>query len=81
MATGRLWRQVADTGIIDFTQPVALLMIAVLHVQQRDHEKRDIGNQITAQYRDLLPDGSYLAISHITDDGVPPAMDDKLVKQ
>jgi hypothetical protein len=60
----RLWRQVADTGVIDLTQPVALLMIAVLHFQQRDHEGNDITDRITAQYRDLLPGGSYLAISH-----------------
>lgn len=41
----RLWQQVVDTGIIDFTQPVALLMIAVSHVQQRDEYDHDIGDQ------------------------------------
>lgn len=74
----RLWRQVTNTGLIDFSQPVALLMIAVLHVQQLDHHGRDIGDQITAHYRQLLPPGSYLAISHGTDEGVPQHMADKL---
>ena len=58
--------------MIDFSQPVALLMIAVLHVQQLDEQGNDIGDQIAAQYRELLPRGSYLTISHGTDEGVPP---------
>lgn len=76
----KLWQRVTDTGIINFNQPVALLMIAVLHVQQHDQRGVDIGDQIVAQYRDLLPSGSYLAISHITDDGVPMHTRRKLVR-
>jgi S-adenosyl methyltransferase len=68
----RLWRQVLDTGLIDPSQPVGLLMIAVLHVQQLDEQGRDMGPDIVARYRELLPNGSYLAITHLTDDGVPP---------
>ncbi len=79
-APQRLWQQVIDTGVIDFSQPVAVLMIAVLHVQQQDEQGNDIGDQIVAQYRELLPRDSYLAISHVTNDGVPPDLAHKLVQ-
>lgn len=79
-APQRLWRQITDTGMIDFSEPVALLMIAVLHVQQQDEQGSDIGDQIVAHYRELLPRGSYLAISHATDDGVPPDVADQLAQ-
>lgn len=79
-APQRLWQQIIGTGVIDFSQPVALLMIAVLHVQQQDEQGSDIGDQIVAQYRELLPHGSYLAISHLTNDGVPPDIADQLVQ-
>lgn len=79
-APHRLWQQISDTGIIDLSQPVALLMIAVLHVQQRDQHDQDIGEQITAIYRDLLPAGSYLAISHITNENVPDSMKEQLTE-
>jgi hypothetical protein len=74
-----LWDEVAETGVIDFSQPVALLVIAVLHIQQRGSNGVDVGPAAIARYRELLPSGSYLAISHLTDDGVPPQMDEKLV--
>ncbi|MCA1706090.1 MAG: SAM-dependent methyltransferase [Actinobacteria bacterium] len=79
-APQRLWQQVINTGLIDLTQPLALLMIAVLHVQQRDENGYDIGNQVVAHYRNLLPSGSYLALSHVTDEGVPPELADKLIE-
>lgn len=69
-APQRLWRQVLDTGLIDLDQPVALLLIAVLHFEQADETGADIGAEVVAQYREMLPSGSYLAISHGTDDGV-----------
>src|SRR5256885_13285098 len=40
----------------------------------------DISPRALARYRELLPSGSYLAISHITDDGVPPEVAGKLVE-
>ncbi|ALG06249.1 SAM-dependent methyltransferase [Kibdelosporangium phytohabitans] len=67
----RLWESVLDTGVIDLDQPVALLMIAVLHVRQPGPDGTDVGPAAVARYRDLLPRGGYLAISHVTDDGVP----------
>jgi hypothetical protein len=77
-APEHLWRQIEHTGLIDFSQPVALLMIAVLHVQQRNEHGQDIGADIVARYRALLPSGSYLAISHVTDEDVPHDVAQKL---
>lgn len=77
-APHQLWQQVIDTGIIDFDEPVAVLMIAVLHVQQCNQSGKDIGDELARQYRELLPHGSYLAISHLTDDGVPDWMTEQL---
>jgi hypothetical protein len=74
-----LWERVIETGVIDLHKPVALLLIAVLHVQQPDADGADIGQHAVARYRELLPSGSYLAISHITDEGVPPDVAPKLV--
>ncbi|MFL6122936.1 SAM-dependent methyltransferase [Actinophytocola sp.] len=75
----RLWQQVIETGVIDLDQPIALLVIAVLHVQQPDADGVDVGPRAIARYRELLPPGSYLAISHITDDGVPEEVGERLV--
>jgi hypothetical protein len=43
----------------------------VLHLQQRNEHGRDIGADVVSRYRNLLPSGSYLAISHLTDEDVP----------
>lgn len=67
----QLWQDVIDTGLIDLGRPVALLIIAVLHVQQTDETGKDIAAEVLARYRDLLPSGSYLAISQVTTEGVP----------
>lgn len=79
-APGRLWQQVLDTGLVDLSRPVGLLMIAVLHVQQLDEHGRDLGPDVVARYRELLPGGSYLAISHATNEGVPPAIAAQMVE-
>jgi hypothetical protein len=79
-----LWEKVRETGVIDFDQPIALLLIAVLHVQQPPAEGSDntddLGPSVAARYRDLLPPDSYLALSHITDEDVAPGYDEKLVQ-
>jgi hypothetical protein len=74
----QLWSRVADTGVIDLDQPVAVLMLAVLHVRQPDRDGTDIGALAVRRYRQLMPSGSYLAISHGTDVGVPDALADRL---
>ena len=59
-----LWGEVARTGVIDLEEPVALLMIAVLHFVHDDLER------LMNRYRSYLPGGSYLAITHITKEGM-----------
>jgi len=49
---------------LDFSQPVGVLLVAVLHFV-RDAEDPD---GIIKQLMDALPAGSYLAVSHVTDD-------------
>jgi O-methyltransferase involved in polyketide biosynthesis len=63
-----LWKRVIETGVIDPDQPIGLLIIAVLHFVTGENE----GEHALARYRELLPPGSYLAISHGTDDGAHP---------
>jgi hypothetical protein len=55
-------------SLIDFTQPVALLLVAILHFVI---DEEDPGG-IVATLRDALPPGSYLALSHGTADFHPP---------
>jgi len=50
---------------IDFGRPVAVLMIAVLHFVSDSDDPAGI----IAGYRDALAAGSFLAVSHATDDG------------
>jgi hypothetical protein len=50
--------------LIDFGQPVALLLLAILHFVPDDEDPFGI----VARYRDALPAGSHLAISHGTRD-------------
>ena len=50
--------------LIDFDQPIALLLVAILHFIPDDQDPLGI----VARFRDGLPTGSYLAISHGTRD-------------
>ena len=57
----------ADTGLLDFRQPVALLVVALLHfVPDSDHP-----DEVLRAYRDALGSGSHLVISHATHEGRP----------
>ncbi len=53
--------------LLDFTQPVALMMVAVLHYVS--HE--DDAAAIVRRYRSVFAPGSFLVISHTTDDPRP----------
>jgi SAM-dependent methyltransferase len=50
--------------LIDFTRPVAVLLLAVLHYVPDDQHAHDALARITAG----LPSGSYVAVSHVTFD-------------
>ena len=57
----------AATGLIDFSQPVGLLLLAVLHfVPDEDDPWGVVGT-----LRDALAPGSCLALSHGTEEGAP----------
>jgi hypothetical protein len=53
--------------LIDFDEPVALIMCAVLHLVPDEDDPAGI----VADYRDTLATGSFLAISHATADDYP----------
>jgi hypothetical protein len=55
--------------LIDFSRPVGVLFVAVLHfITDEDNPHRAV-----AWVRDRIAPGSYLVISHITSDGTDPA--------
>jgi hypothetical protein len=57
-------------ALIDFDQPVGLLMTAVLHFVADDADPW----RLVARYADALAPGSYLALSHVTYEGLPPRL-------
>jgi hypothetical protein len=61
-------------ALIDFTKPVAVLLVAILHfITAPGHPRHVPGDtvpgEIVATFRDRAAPGSYLAISHATLDG------------
>lgn len=69
-----LWQSALDTGLLDPGQPTALLLVGVLHLRQLDADGADIGLDSTVKLRELLPIGSYLAVSHVSDQELPKGM-------
>jgi S-adenosyl methyltransferase len=53
--------------MLDFSQPLAVMMVAVLHYVSEE----DNPGQIVARYRSELAPGSFLVLSHTTDDPRP----------
>jgi hypothetical protein len=64
------------TALIDFTQPVGVLLVALLHFVT---EAEDPGG-IVARLREALPAGSFIVITHATRDRETPAMSDSLAE-
>lgn len=58
---------------LDFTRPIALLFVSVLHFI-----RHDLAVEAMARYRRELPPGSYLAISTACADGMEPTLIDRL---
>jgi len=54
--------------LLDFTQPVAITLIAILHAIPDS----DDPHAIVAKLLDSVPSGSYLAVSHMGSDLIPP---------
>ena len=72
-----LWERAFATRVLDRRQPVAVLMFSVLHTI-RPEPGRDPAATLMAYYRDLLPEGSYLGVSHVTSQDVPDDLSAKL---
>jgi O-methyltransferase involved in polyketide biosynthesis len=66
-----LWQQALNTELLDPDQPVALLLIGLLHLRQPDADGVEVGPDCVAKLRELLPMGSYVAISHVSEEGMP----------
>jgi hypothetical protein len=57
-------------GLLDFSQPVAVMLVAVLHlIGHEDHP-----HSIVSQLMDAVPPGSYLLLSHVASDIEPEKM-------
>ncbi|MCC8246059.1 SAM-dependent methyltransferase [Saccharothrix luteola] len=52
------------TGLLDFDEPVALLLLLVVHFVRPEEEP----GELLARYRDRLAPGSFMVISHATAD-------------
>src|SRR5215470_12442083 len=64
-------------ALIDFTKPVAVLIVALLHfITEPRHPRHEPGNrtpgEIVATFRDRVAPGSYVAMTHVTFEGVLP---------
>jgi hypothetical protein len=66
--TGKIIEQAAET--LDFTQPVAIMLMAVLHYIPDEAQ----AHQIVARLLESLPAGSFLTISHAGADLFPEDM-------
>ncbi|MFI5561615.1 SAM-dependent methyltransferase [Amycolatopsis japonica] len=60
----------ATQGMLDFDRPIGLLMVAVFHFIPDSLRPAEI----VARYRETLPSGSLVALSHLTADHAPEAM-------
>jgi SAM-dependent methyltransferase len=56
--------------MLDFTEPIGLLAVGVLQFIPDESDPWGV----LARYRDALPSGGYLALSHFTPDRMPEAM-------
>ncbi|HVV13319.1 SAM-dependent methyltransferase [Amycolatopsis sp.] len=71
-----VWRQAAETGVLDTERPIGLILCAALHFLG----PAEPVEQIMAAYRERLPSGSYLIITHGTKEELrlPPEQIEKI---
>jgi hypothetical protein len=58
----------AVTALLDFSEPMAVLLVAMLHLLPDDQDP----DGIVARFREAMVPGSYLVLSHITSHEQPP---------
>jgi len=63
---GELVERAKATGLVDFDEPVGVLMMAIMHFLAEDERDAIMGG-----LRDALAPGSHLAASHVTAQGRP----------
>jgi len=68
-----VWRHPDVAGLLDWTQPIAVLCTSTLHFVPDEDEP----HKIIAEYRDRMAPGSYLAITHGTMEEDPAGERDK----
>lgn len=62
--------------MLDFDEPIGLLLVSLLpFIGPHDHPQA-----LMRRYRDAIPAGSYVAMSHITSEGVPAEMHEELLR-
>jgi hypothetical protein len=76
----RVWHEAVATGVLNPTEPVAILMFSVLHHLRPEPDGDDEASRAMAAYRELMPTGSYLGISHVTHEGIPEDLVSKLAE-
>jgi hypothetical protein len=74
-----LWHQAWNSYVLHQDEPVAVLMFSVLQSLPTEPGDQDPAAQLMARYRELIPFGSYLGVSHVTSEGVPAELNPKLV--
>jgi len=66
----RILADQATRQTLDFTKPVALMLVAILHFVRDEAEPR----RVIQTLLDALPPGSYLVASHVTDEHDPDTL-------
>jgi len=64
---GKILADVRDSGLIDLSRPIVVLLAAILHFIADDEDPAGI----VQVFRDAMPAGSYLVLSHATHDTLP----------
>lgn len=64
---GKILTDVTALGLLDLSRPVVVLMAAILHFIPDSEDPAGI----VAAFRDAMPAGSYLILSHVTHDARP----------
>jgi hypothetical protein len=66
-----VWHDAVTGGILDPEKPIGVMLCAVLHFLPEHAAGWPDVSEILARYRALLPRGSALALTHVTESGVP----------
>ncbi|MFD2415120.1 SAM-dependent methyltransferase [Amycolatopsis pigmentata] len=72
-----LWRRVTETGVIEPSEPIAIVINAVLHfIDDDQHPHRAV-----EFYRDMVAPGSMLVLSHITTQNPVSSMEQQAMRE